>query len=327
MNTSEDLISIDSASLSKQRAITLLHGLLTPPSSPTPSPRNVRPSSPDIDELLKEDEESWWRAIKIDFVQRLSPEVVLSIFRFVPAEDLSVCGGVSTNWRRYARDPGVWKELCRRTWAGKQFHPLELHPLVDWTSQIECLTKEEILGILKRRGVLIRPGNPASASWPSSAFPSVSLWSWSWGNQGASPQDSVTDMAWLRRLITATLPLHVPQNVPQGGGKWMASYACSIMDSRRTTITRMELSGIRWRLGCNGEAQFLPDGTWISDTHEHREWWRIRKDGRPQVNFFPPLTVSRREDWGFELKSEVAHYVSLEGKPPLSLGANLVTDL
>ncbi|KAI8847445.1 hypothetical protein BC829DRAFT_433934 [Chytridium lagenaria] len=265
------------------------HSLLTPPPSPYLKPSsssslslsssfshhnidqlgsafNLPPpaadSPTDLDTLHSDDDEIWYKDLKLDFVKRMSPEVVFAIFLWIPADALSVCGGVSRHWRKFARDEWVWKEMCRKTWHGKQFHPLELHPLVDWSRHLDSLSKQEILTILKRRGVIIRPGNPASASWPSSAFPSVSLWSWSWAtpttNSTTSTSTSITnDTAWLHRLISATTPLHAPSKIPNSG-KWMSSYICSILDSKRTAITRMELSGITWRLGLSETAHFSP---------------------------------------------------------------------
>ncbi|KAJ3197150.1 protein transport protein bet1 [Irineochytrium annulatum] len=285
---------------------------------------------------------------RLDFTKRLCPEVVYQIFSFLDARDVSYGGGVSRTFRAVCRDQGLWRELCRRRWWGKQFHPLQLHPIADWSAHLDSLSEEEMLHVLARRGVILRPGSPASASWPSSAFPAVSLWSWSWSptvpdvhlhpasivsaptGSSPSPNPLGYDRAWLRRLMVATLPLHAPPALPRGCGKWMVSYAAAEADRHRCRITRMELVGIEWRfmhpVRC-GTARFHADGTWTSDIYDQREWWRLRRDGRPQVNFFQPLEVSRTEDWGFKLSNEVSTYMSIAGPPPQCLGANQMTDL
>ncbi|KAJ3320917.1 hypothetical protein HDU76_000190 [Blyttiomyces sp. JEL0837] len=305
----------------------------------------------------------------------------------------------------------VFDEMDDEIWSGVKIDFVKRRP------HINNISLPEIIGILLRRGVIIRPGHPSCASWPSSVFP-VSHFSWSWGphresdeesensdendnqegdddgadasananadagrergrrrragggsnhdnngdgvedimlareRQGRSKVPSVAkmdfsgfseavrklakeipkrDVSWLKRLLISTQPLHSPRSVPEGCGKWMASYISAEQDSTREKITRVELTSITWSFQhpiSRGIARFHSDGTWTSDLWDHPEWWRIRRDGRPQVNFFPPLTPIRRaDDWGFELVSEICKYVSLPGPPPPSLGMNHFTDL
>ncbi|KAI9359259.1 F-box domain-containing protein [Zopfochytrium polystomum] len=69
---------------------------------------------------------------RLDFISILPPEVICHIMLLVSPLDLSLCGCVSRSWRVFARSNIVWREMCRRRWSDKQFHPLELNPLVDW---------------------------------------------------------------------------------------------------------------------------------------------------------------------------------------------------
>jgi hypothetical protein len=168
-------------------------------------------------------------------------------------------------------------------------------PNINRTPFLNELSVPEILRILERRGVQIKPGYPSSASWPSSTFPGVSLWSWSWGanvsidptssnpsddsdadsedddssidlsmpstlslgrNKSKPPKTPMdpetvkkileSDVAWLRRLLIVTLPIHGVRSIPRGCGKWMASYIAAEKDSTRTRITRMELTSMSW---------------------------------------------------------------------------------
>ncbi|ORY40363.1 hypothetical protein BCR33DRAFT_767984 [Rhizoclosmatium globosum] len=309
----------------------------------------------DYDQLFFEDE------IKLDFVKRLPPEISWELFTHLEPKDISLCGAVSRTWRSYARSELLWNLVCRRAWRNRQFHPLELHPLVNW-GPYNNLSLSEILQILHRRGVVLRPptvSQPASANWPSNTYP-VSLSSWSWGNWNANEhnvpgtlstwdstdnvpdEDTITTepidfpteeyLPWLKRLLSVTFPLHAPPSIPTSCGKWMASYVAAERDRKRTRITRSELSSITWKFHSgnhSGFAEFRENGVWTSDSWPHYEWWKLRRDGRPQINFYSPLTVHRRDehfdgqepDWGFVLVNEFMTFVSVDnGSPPISLG-------
>ncbi|KAI8608545.1 hypothetical protein BC830DRAFT_1154874 [Chytriomyces sp. MP71] len=301
---------------------------------------------------------------------RLPPEVSWELFLELNPVDVSKCGLVSRSWRAFARNETLWREICKKAWLGKQFHPLELHPLVNW-GIYNNISVAESMQILKRRGVVIRgptTTQPPCANWPSSTYP-VNLSSWSWTHwqpsdhsptlaigwehtavpdldDDASDEEryskeiiqkvqqpeqenafpSERDLPWLERLLSVTLPAHAPPAIPTSCGKWMASYVAAERDRTRTLITRSELTRIKWKLQHGrdiGNAVFQEDGLWFSDVWPHHEWWRIRRDGRPQVNFYAPLTVQRRDgsnsspnDWGFVMTNEFSVFVSTDRNPP-----------
>ncbi|KAI9356779.1 hypothetical protein DFJ73DRAFT_914353 [Zopfochytrium polystomum] len=498
-----------------------------------------------------------------DFTGILPQEVLENIFITMSPFDLTVAGGVSQRWRMFARHPAVWKEVCRKYWCDKFYHPLELHPLMDWGPLAHTLTTAEVLTILARRGVVIFLGQkPFSASWPSASFPGFSIWtsqdsdrrslstdisaalsmregiassrrdlalsgSAAGSGAGAGEGEEETDSeelqdeedgnnedddqvggasvlsplggtdepadggqstvragqsrtssavagddaftralaqqhleetvaslhrsgaieirlpppppqsdgdshaaavphyplayqplsvslrtihagptpsssstgrlatpppsrpptptpggnrpqqpqphalqqahgvaeaaaslatsasrAWLGRLLLATTPSHSPfgrrsagvagldsggNNVGggvlcadsfRGCGKWMASYVTAWRDSTRVRITRVELVELVW-IGWRrdqpdvlGVAQFKENGLWESELWERREWWRLRPDGLPQVNFYRPLLVTRTREWGFMLSNDKFVLFSQPGPPPVCLGPN-----
>ncbi|KAJ3066785.1 hypothetical protein HDU98_009937 [Podochytrium sp. JEL0797] len=213
----------------------------------------------------------------IDIIKRLPPELSWEIFELLNPKDVANCGLVSRTWRAFARNESLWFHICQRAWKNKLFHPLELHPLVNW-GRYNNLSLQEMVQILARRGVILRrptTSQPATASWPSSIYP-VSLSSWSWANwrphmhrpaiaaaavdweseqeegdeSDASvdlvPFPSENDMPWLNRLLSVTFPIQAPPSVPTTCGKWMASFVAAERDRRRTRITTSELTGITW---------------------------------------------------------------------------------
>ncbi|CAJ1359403.1 unnamed protein product [Effrenium voratum] len=180
----------------------------------------------------------------------LLEETWLQVFTFLEVPELCRAGALCSKFRALAADEELWRRLCKRRWAGKQWMPLDLFRNGDFRGL--RLSVPELRSLLKRRDVDI-----AGATEKSELI-------------GALEAST--------RLRGAECTLSIP-------GKWKRSYACAELDSKRSNITTEEVSHFRWHLVYHGRSSsmgfrhFQKNGTFVSP-HFGEIGWCLEDQGR-----------------------------------------------
>jgi len=225
-------------------------------------------------------------------IGNLPTEVLERVFTFLTAWELVMCLRTRKSWKELLDAPTdgdhPWKAACMCCWRGKAampfafdgakqglFHGLKLTP-----KGIEALSIKDLRQVLRDRGV------------DFSTF---------------------LEKEEFKAEFIRTSKAHATAF----DNKWKASFVSALKDSRRNEITAAELTSRSWRFfmkehsGFEADFEFLPDGKVRSNMRQglssDSRWKFLGANPRSvQVDDYPPLFVSRREDWGFRLEN---HYV------------------
>ncbi|GBG29144.1 Hypothetical Protein FCC1311_053672 [Hondaea fermentalgiana] len=239
-------------------------------------------------------------------VDRLPAGVLAErIFPLLSAEDLCACEAVRRDWHKVLQDAEVgaaaWRAACIEKWRGKAnmpfsykgaretpFHKIKLSP-----AAVSRLSVKELRELLTLRGV------------DSRSF--------------------IEKSEFLREFVRST-PVEVMGCSVEFENKWKASYAYALLDAKRANITKDELIAAEWTFfmkrqsSFRAQFKFLPNGGVRSSMpgglQPDSRW--VMRNFNPvsvQVDRYPPLCVSRREDdWGFRLENEyVVFYSTIYG--------------
>ncbi|TPX37597.1 hypothetical protein SmJEL517_g00654 [Synchytrium microbalum] len=143
-------------------------------------------------------------------------ELALRVLSFIDSpRKLSQLYGVSRRWQSLCSDDILWMKLVERRWKNKLYHHLDLHIRVDYTNLMESLSVKEMKSLLKRRQVSVA---------------------------------GLVEKSELADAVVKSLPQFSP-TVPSknNSGKWRTSYIVAELDSKRTRITKSEVTGIEWK--------------------------------------------------------------------------------
>ncbi|KAK9765520.1 F-box and WD repeat domain containing 8 [Basidiobolus ranarum] len=202
----------------------------------------------------------------------LPVEVILNIFQYLGASDLSHCSLVSQQWRLLSNTETLWFNLCKETWKDKKFS-LKIQANADFSGDcVHRLDPTEIEQILSSREL-------------SQPF--------FFKNNGCPFE-----------LIQSTTPKQT-KSLGKFQSKWKSSYAFAQWDSQRAILTLDDIYG-EWLLNSGPRqrcepvrAWFYEDLTYDSGNTGSIDWELV--DNFVHIQHFPPLEGVRTADWGWKL--------------------------
>jgi len=224
------------------------------------------------------------------------PESVLSerVLAMLNGQELARAALVSRTWRAAARAEEPWRTNCAALWRGKARMPFSFTGAPERPFHLIRLTPAAIQALsVKDLRILLRARREDYTKY--------------------------IEKAELRRAFIETSPGSVQGLDMEMENKWIASYAYSLRDARRTDISTEELVESTWIMffrqsGHRSEFKFLADHSVKSaiaqGLNDSARWHFAGYSPRVvQVDSYPPLSVSRRADWGWCLQNE--HVVML----------------
>ena len=213
------------------------------------------------------------------------------VFAFVRVETLKKCACVCREWKAAVDEDVLWKPACARLWRNKrnvpnvkefEDEPQYLYPYAIYPPQVH-LSIKEMKQILVYRGFSV---------------------------------ENFLERTEFERAIEISQPRSLSGWKPAiTTSKWKCAYVGSVLRAISNGITKWELLHLKWSTefnfnGLRFESRFLEDGTtWNSFENNgmprHR-WVFIDKTDGSQFDYpgirvedYPPLMVSRTEDWGY----------------------------
>jgi len=227
----------------------------------------------------------------------LPADVLLALFSFLTPKDWCLGAGLACKaWLTVAEEDALWAPACRSLWDGKANVEVGMpFPYARFDSSVGFSIKE-LKYLLGARGV------DTNVLIEKSEFKSA--------------------------LETSNILLRT--RGPSLRGKWRASYAYSILDSRRTYITDKELCGMQWSfffksnpMEFTSEARFEIDKVTRQPRFTMNPWpmhhvsqlpWRRNDRGDIVIHNFPGHVIFRLDDWSFGMENE--HVVFFQANTP-----------
>jgi len=211
----------------------------------------------------------------------LPPELLLLAFAGVSDEEMTSVSLACRSWRSAAEADELWQPRCARRWRDKYgVAPDRLFRAARMRDDVvQSLSVRDMKQILSARHV----------------DPSVFL------------EKAEYRAALARSESTVRIPRFVPL-----AGKWRASFVCSLLDSRSSALTRMELVESTWHfmfkenpLAFSSEVRFAADGRlsmepWPMNNPGSLTWvlqHPTQGETSVRVHHFPAHVATRLPDW------------------------------
>jgi hypothetical protein len=212
-------------------------------------------------------------------IESIPTEVWTHIFHHVTLKEIKTLSSVCKHFYTILDTNSIWKPIAFQLWKGKQMG-LELFKNTNYSQLIPQLSMKEIKRLLILRNQYIK--------------------------------DLIEKKEFVE-LLKKSDPIGMPILCCN---KWKASYICSIIDSRRTQITKAELCSKNWTFRFKQwgpdhpgiVARFKADYTYESEMFEQVLHWRFYC-GNIQVEQYPEITCTRTSDWGWEMENPMVYYV------------------